>query len=86
MPMAESPKEVIHRLCELVEEVKDVLDDWELPADCFCGDGGFWRVRTDHWPDKPPDGWKFEMSPIEFIERAVTDALAATRLLDGILE
>jgi hypothetical protein len=46
--------------------------DYRHPADCFCGEGGFWPLPTE-------DSYRNEMKSIEFIEEAVKAAIAELR-------
>jgi hypothetical protein len=63
--------EVIERFCELHADVWRAVCDPCRPADCFCGNGGFWASREyDSDKDYRNDG-----EALEFIENAVREAL-----------
>lgn len=67
--MIENPREVpkahaiIRRLCALQAYVVTEILDHDQPADCFCGDEGF-------WPLKDADDFRNAGEAIKFIEDA----------------
>ena len=68
--------ELIARLCRLQESINDAHLGHDRPADCFCGEGGYWR-ENDTWPLPPTGGrWENDGKTIEFIEAAVAEKIA----------
>ena len=76
----QSPLELIERLCQLQREYAEVVG-YSVPRDCFCGNGGFWRIG-DNWPESRP-GWQNDGSAVDFIERVVRNALDEMRRANG---
>jgi len=61
----------IQRMCQLQEKVAARLDLGA--ADCFCGEGGFWK--TDKYDGSYEGGYRNDFEVIEFIEAAVREKL-----------
>lgn len=80
--MISNPREVpeahaiIRRLCALQAYVVTEALGYDYPADCFCGDEGFWPLES-------ADDYRNAGKAIEFIEDAVLLAVANTRAQDG---
>ena len=74
--------EIVERLCKLQAEVWDQLfDPAGHSADCFCGQGGFWRDPEGGFSEwyTEENGFRNEGGPIEFIENTVREKLASLR-------
>lgn len=67
---------IVERLCKLQEEVRAFLND-DLPADCFCGEGGFWSSYPDDYGPTHEQGYRNAGSCVEFIEQAVREKIAS---------
>lgn len=64
-------QECIRRLCQLHADVVRVIDPLHhRPADCFCGESGFWPLSS-------PSDYRNDGHALEFIERAVHAAIDA---------
>lgn len=63
--------EAIERFCKLQMQVNTFVFDHEHAADCFCGQGGFWRDGA-----VDPDGYRNELRAVEWIENVVRERLA----------
>ena len=63
---------VIRRLCALQAYVVTEVLGHDDPADCFCGDEGF-------WPLEDPDDYRNACKAIAFIEDATLLAVAKAR-------
>lgn len=61
---------VIHWLCELQGRVASHLG-YDHPADCFCGDSGY-------WPLKRAEDYRNDGKAVAFIEAATLKALSAS--------
>lgn len=66
--------EVVRRLCLLSAEVYETMSG-ESSADCFCGDGGFWSSAPESYGPTYKNGYRNDGKVLEFIEKAVRDAL-----------
>jgi hypothetical protein len=66
---------IIRRLCALQAHVVTEVLGHDNPADCFCGDEGF-------WPLDDPGDYRNAGLAIEFIETATLAAIAAHREAD----
>lgn len=66
--------DVAKRFCSLMGSVQEALG-WSKAADCFCGRGGFWG--TPRYGGTYDEGYRNEGEALEFIERAVRDALTS---------
>lgn len=67
-------QDVIRRLCKLQGEVMRGLD-LSSAGDCFCGEDGYWGVGK--YDGTFEGGYRNEGEALEFIERAVREALRA---------
>ena len=67
-----SAKEVAARMCRLQEEVCSAIG-YDHPADCFCGQGGFWKVPS--YDGTIENGYRNDGHVLEFIEAAVRDKI-----------
>jgi hypothetical protein len=63
---------IIRRLCALQAHVCSEVLGYDHPADCFCGDEGF-------WPLEDPDDYRNDAVAVEFIENAVLVAIRKHR-------
>lgn len=63
---------IIRRLCALQAYVVTEVLGNDDPADCFCGDEGF-------WPLNDPDDYRNAGKAIQFIEDATLRAVAERR-------
>lgn len=63
---------LIRRLCALQAHVASEVVGYHQPADCFCGDEGFWPLES-------ADDYRNAGLAVEFIETATLDAIAKTR-------
>lgn len=76
--MIENPRDVpaahaiIRRLCALQSYVVTEVLGYDQPADCFCGDEGF-------WPLEDVDDYRNAGEAIKFIEDATLLAVSQTR-------
>lgn len=76
--------ELIARLCRLQETINHEHLGHARPADCFCGEGGFWK-ETDSWPMPPGGGrWENDGKTVEFIEQAVVEKIAREQVAADI--
>ncbi|MCA1569340.1 MAG: hypothetical protein LC798_03250 [Chloroflexi bacterium] len=77
-PVALGPvRELIARVCRLQEKAKAEALGYDHSTDCFCGEGGFWRVG-DSWPE-PNECWRNDGTAVAFIEAAVEEKIARYR-------
>lgn len=72
-----SAQEIIERLCKLQDEVWNQISNGLDSADCFCGKGGFWQSKD--YGGTFEQGYRNAGEPLEFIEKAVREKLAAMR-------
>lgn len=63
---------VIRRLCALQAHVVTEVLGHDDPADCFCGDDGFWPLES-------ADGFRNAGKAIDFIEEATLAAIKKAR-------
>jgi len=68
-------KEAIERLCKLQSEVQERVIGFDSSADCFCGEGGFWK--SEGYGGTFAEGYRNDGKAIEFIERAVREKIAS---------
>lgn len=71
-------QEAIQRMCRLQAEVATRVIGHDSAADCFCGESGFHPLSN-------PDDYRNEFKAIEFIERAVEEAIAQTEAAKQIV-
>lgn len=68
-------QEVLSRLCHLMGEVASATNHAPHgPSDCFCKEGGFWDSPNYA---KNPGRYQNDGFCVEFMEKAVRDALAS---------
>lgn len=63
---------IIRRLCALQAHVVTEVLGHDDPADCFCGDEGFWPLHQ-------PDDFRNAGKAVDFIEEATLAAIASRR-------
>lgn len=71
-------KQIIKRLCELQALVYRSIGDEVLPADCFCGEAGFWG--SEGYDGTHEGGYRNSGFALQFIEQAVREKLGITTL------
>ena len=63
---------LIRRLCALQAHVCSEVIGYDHPANCFCGDEGFWPYTT-------AEDYRNDGRAIEFIENATLEAIRQHR-------